>query len=114
MNDLSLDAPDVVPFLGTPPAPGPGEFLAHNWKDKLFGRPLEDVKQDWSKLSGQVSEMVGATSPLKAAGFTVESLEISLGFTATGKLAFIAEAGVEATISITMTRDQAAAAATAT
>jgi hypothetical protein len=99
-----LDDPGVVTFAGTPPAPEPGEFVAHSLKDKLFGRSLEDVKADWRKLSHQVAEMVTATSPIKAAGFEVESLEIGLGFTASGKLAFIAEASVEATVTITLTR----------
>jgi hypothetical protein len=44
----------------------------------------------------------------------IRSLTLIKGLQPTGKLAFIAEAGVEATIPITMTRDQGAAAATAT
>jgi hypothetical protein len=103
MTESSLDDPDVVLFAGLPPAE-PGDFVAHSLGDKLFGRRLEDVKADWSKISRQIGDMVGATAPVQAAGFDVDSVEISLGFTATGKLAFIAEAGVEASVTITLAR----------
>jgi hypothetical protein len=104
MTDLSLDDPDVVVFAGVPPAPAPGEFVTHSLKDKLFGRRMEDVKLDWTKISGQISELVAATSEAEQSGFSVESIEVSLGFTASGKIAFIAEAGVEASVALTLTR----------
>jgi len=103
MTEMSLDDPDVVPFAGLPPAL-PGEFVTHSLKDKLFGRRLEDVKADWAKLSRQISAMIAATAPVQAAGFHVETVEVSLGFTASGKLAFIAEAGVEASVTISLAR----------
>jgi hypothetical protein len=103
MND-SLDDVQVVTFAGAPPTLEPGEFVTHSFKDKVFGRKLEDVKDDWARLSQQVGEMAGSTAPITAAGFQLDSIEVALGFTASGKLAFIAEAGVEATVTLTLSR----------
>jgi hypothetical protein len=108
MDEMTIDDLNIVPFAGAPPAPAPGEFITHSLKDKLFGRPLEDVKADWGKISAQISEMVTATAPVRESGFTVDSIEISLAFTASGKLAFIAEAGVEASVAITLARESTA------
>lgn len=104
MAELSLDDDDVVLFAGVPPPPAPGEFVPHSFKDKLFGRRLEDVKLDWQKISRQISELVASTSEAEQSGFRVDSIEVSLGFSASGKVAFIAEAGVEASVSLTLTR----------
>lgn len=98
-----LDDPDVILFAGTPTL-APGELEVHSFKDRLFGRRAEDVQDDWRRVSGQVSRLVSATEAQQPEGFHLESVEISLGFTASGRLAFIAEAGVEATVTVTWSR----------
>jgi hypothetical protein len=103
LYDEKLNDPDVVVFAGTPTLQ-PGELEVHSFKDRLFGRRIEDVEGDWQQVSNQVSRLVKATSAEQPAGFRLGSIEISLGFTASGKLAFIAEAGVEASVTVTWNR----------
>jgi hypothetical protein len=98
----SLNA-DVVLFTGVP-ALEPGEVELQSFKERLFGRKLEDVQADWARVSSQISNMVDATAAERPKGFELETVEVSLGFTASGKLAFIAEAGVEASVAVTLKR----------
>lgn len=93
----------IVLFTGSP-ALEPGDVELHSFKDRLFGRKLGDVQQDWRRVSGQIAAMVEATSASRPQGFQLESIEVALGFSASGKLAFIAEAGVEASVTVTLTR----------
>ena len=84
-----------------------GQVELHSLSDltgKLFGRNLEDVKQDWRRVSAQVGQMVESAASAVSKGFSFESVEVSLGFSAEGKLVFVAEAGVEATVSLTFKR----------
>ena len=46
----------------------------------------------------------GTDDRVTAAGYELSEVNISLGFNAKGKLAFIAEAGVEASVSIVFKR----------
>ena len=94
---------DVVLFAGTPTL-DTGDLEFHSLKDRLFGRNLEDVQTDWRRVSSQIAKLVDATSTVRASGFELETIEVGLAFTASGRLAFIAEAGVEASVSITLTR----------
>lgn len=107
MQDQVLDSPDVVLFTGQTSL-DPGQLELHSLKDKLFGRKIEDVQADWGKVSRQVARMLDATTKERPAGFELDTVEISLGFTASGRLAFIAEAGVEASVGITLKRGASA------
>lgn len=106
----NIDDPGIVLFQGETPLP-PGGVELHSLKEitgKLFGRKLEDVKADWKKVSRQVKEMMDSVVTEVPKGFTFESIEVSLGFSAEGKLVFIAEAGIEASVSLTFKRTDAA------
>lgn len=103
MSDKALEDENVVLFTGLPSIQ-PGEVELHSLADKVFGRRVEDVQADWRRISSQVAAMVDATSEREPEGFQVDSVEIGLGFSATGKLAFIAEAGVEASVTVTLSR----------
>jgi hypothetical protein len=101
-----LDDPKIVLFQGAESLP-PGGVELHSFKgvsEKLFGRQLDDVKADWKKVSGQVKEMMDSVVPEVPKGFTFESVEVKLGFSAEGKLVFVAEAGIEASVSLTFKR----------
>jgi hypothetical protein len=101
-----IDDPGIVLFQGEKQFQ-PGQVELHSLSDlagKLFGRKLEDVKKDWKRVSAQVKDMVESVTADVPKGFAFESLEISLGFSAEGKLVFVAEAGVEATVSLTFKR----------
>jgi len=55
-------------------------------------------------VSAQIAKLVEATANVRETGFELESIEVGLAFSASGRLAFIAEAGVEASVSITLAR----------
>lgn len=72
----------------------------------LFGRKLKDVKADWERVSDQIQEMIAATASSKPAGFGLDEVQVSLAFNAQGKLVFVAEAGIEATVALTFRRGE--------
>ncbi len=96
---------DIVLFVGAP-ALQPGEVELQSFREKIFGRKVEDVQNDWRRISGQIATIVDASTAERPRGFELESVEVSLGFSASGKLAFIAEAGVEASITVTLKRKE--------
>ena len=52
-------------------------------------------------ITKQVFDMLSATNETTTkAGYTLDEVSVSLGFSAKGKLAFIAEAGVEASVTV--------------
>jgi hypothetical protein len=103
LTELSVE--DEVWFVtsGTP-ADQPGVTL-HKVGERSMARRFDDVKADWERMVGKVvtlADSTDAVSPLSNLKLT--ELTIELGFTATGKLAFIAEAGVAASITLTFSR----------
>lgn len=105
---LDLENPEIVVF-GGPSALRlrPGEAETHGItgvREGLFGRKLEDVKADWQKALGQLSQILAATESETPKGWGLDTINVSLGFNAKGRLIFIAEAGIEATVSLTFSR----------
>lgn len=93
-------------LFGGQPAPEPGTAEDHAFFDplrKLFARDIDEVKTDFQKVADQVDALVG-TLRSTAGGFALDEVSVELGFSATGRLVFIAEAGVTATISVTYRR----------
>jgi hypothetical protein len=109
MPSKPLDDPGIVLFQGDsqPPSGGVELHSLSSVAGKLFGRKLEDVKADWKKVSAQVKEMMESVVTDVPKGFMFESVEVSLGFSAEGKLVFVAEAGIEASVSLTFKRMEA-------
>jgi len=106
MEEPDLSTTDIVLFQGSRQLE-PGEFQQHNLQDfarGLFGRKLEDIKADWKKVSTQIQEMIQSTEDTQPTGFGLDSVTISLGFNGKGNLVFIAEVGVQATVSVTFKR----------
>jgi hypothetical protein len=103
MEKDRLNDPDFVLFHGSPQLK-PGEVELHRFGDKLFSRRLQDVKADWSKLSLQIKEMLNSFVSEAPEGLAMESLKVSLGFSGSGKLVFIAEAGIKASVTIEFKR----------
>jgi hypothetical protein len=82
-----------------------GEVEVHRGAAEKVVRSLADVKEDWRLVVGQVAEIIGTgTGPIASRGYRLSEVEVSLGFDARGKLAFIAEAGIEATVSVKFER----------
>ena len=95
---------DDVLFI-TAPALVPGEVQLHRDFGKDLTRSLADVKKDWDVVMTQVAQLVSGTdSDLRETGYRLDEISVALGFNAKGKLAFIAEAGVEASISVKFTK----------
>jgi hypothetical protein len=102
-----FDNPEWVVFGGNP-APEPGVAPEHGAFDpfrKLFARKLPEVKEDFSKVSGQIETLLAGVVA-RGGQFQVEEVTIELGFSASGRVVLVAEAGVEATISLTFRRNQ--------
>lgn len=101
----NIDDPAIALFLGPKPALKAGtvqlQSFAGDVTDKIFGRTVQDVKADFDKISGQINQMLSTAFSQTPGGLNLDTVEISLGFSAEGKLAFIAQAGVEATVSVT-------------
>lgn len=97
------EGPSIVLFAGSPTLK-PGEAELHSLRDKLFGVKLEDVKKDWQRVSHQIGEMVASFRPKEPSGMGLKELEVSLAFTAEGRLAFVAEAGIEASVKLVFSR----------
>jgi hypothetical protein len=104
------DDPGIILFQGEKPAPRAGAVELHlfgsDTPETLFGRSVNDVKKDFEKVSDQVKQILENAFTAVPQGLRFESVEISLGFSAQGKLAFIAEAGVEASVAVTFTREK--------
>jgi hypothetical protein len=70
-------------------------------------RTMKEVTDDWRVVSAQVLQMVSSVeSETIPKGFTLGEITVSLGFTASGKLAFIAEAGIEASVELTFRKPE--------
>jgi hypothetical protein len=106
MSEDNLDDKQTVYFLSEAITLQPGETELHKQNDRLLGRSLEDVKEDWKKVSEQVSEMIEHTKAQQPKGFALETVSVSLGFSAKGRLVFIAEAGVEASVEMVFKRSE--------
>ncbi|HZU08420.1 MAG TPA: CU044_2847 family protein [Pseudacidobacterium sp.] len=103
----SVDDPNVILFQGPKPLAKPGTVQLHSFGtviDKIFGRKVEDVKADFDKVSDQLNTILSTAFSKVTAGMKMDEVEIALGFTAEGKLAFIAQAGVEASVKVTFKR----------
>lgn len=84
----------------------PGEVDQHGlreWWSDLRGRKLDDAKADFRRVFGQVEQLV-SDLPHSIKGYGIEELEVGLAFTAEGQLAFIAKAGIEASVKVQFKR----------
>jgi hypothetical protein len=105
-----VDDPNIILFQGEKAVTKAGAVELHlfgsDTPGTLFGRSVNDVKKDFEKVSDQVRQILENAFTKVPEGLHFESVEISLGFSAQGKLAFIAEAGVEASVAVTFTREK--------
>jgi hypothetical protein len=100
-----FDDPEWIVFGGSP-VPEPGVAADHGAFDplkKLFARSNKDVEADFGRVTRQL-KAVATAIPKSETGFEVSEMTVELGFSASGRLVFIAEAGVEATVSVTFRR----------
>lgn len=96
--------PQEVLFIAETTLPA-GEVRLHKDVGKGLTRTLKEVKEDWDIVMVQVSHIISDTeAKIEQKKFKLDEITISLGFNAKGKLAFIAEAGIEASVSIKFTK----------
>lgn len=70
---------------------------------RRFGRKVEEITRDWQRISRQISQWFQAVDP--PPGFEFDNVTVSLGFNARGELVFVAEGGVQPTVTFTLKRD---------
>jgi hypothetical protein len=102
-----IEDKNIVLFQGPQPAAAPGTVQLHSLGtavQRVFGRDINDVTADFRKISDQVNVILKDAFKDMTGDMKMDSVEVSLGFTASGKLAFIAEAGVEASLTLTFKR----------
>ncbi|OPY72632.1 MAG: hypothetical protein A4E64_02891 [Syntrophorhabdus sp. PtaU1.Bin058] len=94
-----------VLFIARETVPSVGNVELHRFKENGLTRTLKEVKDDWRVVSKQVIELVEETER-EASGkkYRLDQVTVGLGFNAKGKLAFLAEAGVEASVTVTFKR----------
>jgi len=99
-----LGDPHIVLFQGEAAGIKPGAVQLQSFgselRSSLFGRSLEDVKQDFVKVSEQINDILHDAFSKVPAGLTFDTIDVALGFSAEGKLAFIAKAGVNTSVTV--------------
>ena len=85
--------------------PAPGEVVLHKGGVERITRRIEDVEADWTRMMEQIGDLAAGTDlGAEKSGLVLKQLSVGLAFSASGKLGFIAEAGVEASITVTFER----------
>ena len=87
-------------FISSSSLTQPG-FVDHKQTGSALVKKAEEIKEDWDVVITQLNFIISETEKNTVKnGFEMDEVTISLGFTAKGKIAFIAEAGVEASIEV--------------
>jgi hypothetical protein len=89
-------------------APSPRSDM-HSLYGFLGGRQeiaidLAEAKKRWAESLQAVQQLIESSVTKAIAGWELDEIEVGLALTAKGKLAFIAEAGIEASIHLTFKR----------
>ncbi len=96
--------PSPVVYFISAERPLPGTAEEHFGMGDMLGRRVEDVRQDWSDTIDKVTQIITSRLEDLPGGYRMDAIEVSLGFSAKGKLGFIAEAGVQSSIKVTFKR----------
>ena len=96
---------EEVLFISNVKIPKQPGMYEQKGTSKQLTRKVEEIKEDLSGMMRQLDFIIGeADQRVLNEGFALDEITVSLGFSATGKIAFIAEAGVEASIEVTFKR----------
>jgi hypothetical protein len=81
-------------------------FQEHSDKGgNALSKKASEVKEDWNIMMAQLSDIMSNTEKTtESSRYQMDEITVKLGFTAKGKIAFIAEAGVEASIEVKFKR----------
>jgi len=92
-------------FIISSNPPGTPGIIQHSRENEILTKKVEEVKEDLGLIVKQLNYIISEAD--KAEGnsdFKIDEITIGLGFSAKGKIAFIAEAGVEASIEVKFSR----------
>ena len=106
-----LNDADTLVFVTDDEALALGAVEQHGLGDaagRLFGRAKGEVKTDWAKTVDQMRFLLDGLTP-SARGYEASEVTFELAFTAKGGVAFIAEAGVTSSVSVTFRQKRDAA-----
>jgi hypothetical protein len=103
--------PEIIWFAGAQQLDAlsivePGAHGLSHIFGSIFGRKKEDVEADWKKVCGQITSIIDNELPA-AKDFRLDEVTFDLGFSAQGRLLFIAQASVKTSISVKFTRNKA-------
>ena len=104
-----LKDPDIMVFAteGQLPVGAIEQHGLTDWAGNLFGRAKEEVKEDWQTVLSQMRFLLDKVSSA-AKDYELTEVNFQLGFSAEGKIVFVAKTGVTTTISATFTRKKSA------
>ena len=102
----AMIAQQEIEFVSSTSIPtGTGVNLQSGALQRALTKKVGEIKDDYQAIINQVNFIIeGTDSKVENSGFKLSEITVGLAFSATGKLAFIAEAGVEASVEITFTR----------
>ena len=94
-----------VEFITSVRSIGQPGMIEHKGEHYNLTKKAEDVKNDFAIVMNQLTYIVTeADKGASSMEFQLDEITVSLGFSAKGKIAFIAEAGVEASIEVKFKR----------
>lgn len=85
---------------GVPQATAPG---SRGRAERVVDASVESLRENWRETVAKLVE-IGNGVDDGASGWGVSEIEVGLTLSATGQLLFIAQAGAEASVKITLTR----------
>lgn len=106
-GDTWLSDPDVMVFASEQ-ALAVGQSAEHAFGDgirNLLGRHKEQVRDDWDKVLGQMQYLLASAATV-VAGYELDEVTFELGFSAQGKIVFVASGEVSTTISATFRKSK--------
>ncbi len=81
----------------------------HSGTSRQLSKKAQEIKEDWENVMEELSFIIAETEKSTSINhYALDEIKVSLGFSAKGKIAFIAEAGVEASIEVTFKKNQSA------
>jgi hypothetical protein len=100
-----LEDPEFLVFAGEAQLPlgASEEHALGGGIGNLLPKRKEEVKADWDRTVDQIRSLLSGVA-LDAAPYVLDEVTFELGFSAQGKIVFVAQAGVTATIGLTFKR----------
>lgn len=99
-----LANPDVMVFATERALPVGGieQHSLGEWAGNLFGRTKNEVRADWERVVSQIHFLLDEVSATTK-DYELDEITFQLGFSAEGRIVFVAKAGVTTTISAKFT-----------